>query len=680
MNLIETNSLRANLPPVTPAHPADRGQTARPLGAVPTSVSGVRPDGRASAAAYALAMKTKSDSNLAMKTNSLAGSLTHLLATKSARLLALLFCIASFLSTPTAAAPVTNASVDLAVLILAADGHDNTLPAVRKALDFLGTPYVVYTATQTPGGLTTNLLFSGTHAFYSGVILTTGDLVYSPDGGATWASALSAAEWQTLASYQADFGVRQVTWYTYPTANYGFGPATAIDTSASPLSVNFTAAGRTVFSYVNTANALQVKMAWTYLAPPLDTNTTALLSDAQGNALAAVKTFPDGRQNLALTFDSNEYLTHNWVLAYGLVNWVNKGLFLGERRAWVGAQVDDLFIDDDIFRATVYRVTGTDMQAVLNWQRAKQARPVTKSLKLDLAFNGVGTTGIYPNDTLTPWARANQSAFKWINHTFDHENLDRVDYVFAKAQITNNNAVAVSLGLTAFSKKNMVCPDVSGLVNLNFLNAAYDTGIRYLVSDTSIPAYNNPSPNAGLTNLLKPGIFMIPRHPNNLFYNVSTPSEWAAEYNFLYRTYWGRDLSYAEILDNQSEALLGYLLKGDMDPWMFHQSNLRAYDGVHTLLGDLLDATFAKYEALFNLPLLSPTMDVLGAKMANRTAYNVAGVRATRNPNNTVTLRATKAATFPVTGLKTTGSELYGGQYIKTVTLGAGQSVTITLQ
>ena len=37
------------------------------------------------------------------------------------------------------------------------------------------------------------------------------------------------------------------------------------------------------------------------------------------------------------------------------------------------------------------------------------------------------------------------------------------------------------------------------------------------------------------------------------------------------------------------------MLMGDMDPQMFHQSNLHAYDGTHSLLGDLYDATFTTY-------------------------------------------------------------------------------------
>src|SRR5206468_2897952 len=109
----------------------------------------------------------------------------------------------------------------------------------------------------------------------------------------------------------------------------------------------------------------------------------------------------------------------------------------------------------------------------------------------------------------------------------------------------------------------------------------------------------NPSPNAGICSPGQPAVLMIPRHPTNLYFNVSTPAEWVAEYNSFYGQAglipppwgWGYDLNYEQILDRESQALLSYLLKGDIDPLMFHQPNLRAYDGTHTLLGDLLDAT-----------------------------------------------------------------------------------------
>ena len=58
------------------------------------------------------------------------------------------------------------------------------------------------------------------YMFWFGV--TTGSLAH-PDGSGGFVSALSAAQWQNLWNYEAQFGVRQVTWYTVPNADYGFG-------------------------------------------------------------------------------------------------------------------------------------------------------------------------------------------------------------------------------------------------------------------------------------------------------------------------------------------------------------------------------------------------------------------------------------------------------------------------
>jgi hypothetical protein len=326
-----------------------------------------------------------------------------------------------------------------------------------------------------------------------------------------------------------------------------------------------------------------------------------------------------------------------------------------------------------------YRISGSDLQSVLAWQNGVRTRPGMQNMTLTQAFNGYGATvGAYQPDTLSPAVKSNQAQFYWVSHTYDHANLDTVDYATAASEITRNNQVAASLGLTHFTTSTMVTPDVSGLTNPNYLQAAVDHGIRFVVTDTSQPGYANPSPNAGIYNVQQPSLLMIPRRPNNLFYNVSTPAEWTAEYNCIYRSFWGRDLSYQEIVDQESQTLLTYLLKGDLDPWMFHQSNLRAYDGTHTLLGDLLDLTLQKYQQLYNLPPLSPTMDQLGQTMARRMQYNAAGVTASIT-GLTITLHAGQAARVPVTGLLTLGAQSYGGQHISYLNLAAGQSLTLPL-
>ena len=113
---------------------------------------------------------------------------------------------------------------------------------------------------------------------------------------------------------------------------------------------------------------------------------------------------------------------------------------------------------------------------------------------------------------------------------------------------------------------------------------------------------------------------------------------------------------------------------------MFHQANTRDYDGGgHSLLSELLTATFDKYAAAATLPIVSPTMDDLAARVTNRMTFNGSGVVATIQPRTSVTISVTAAATVPVTGLCVPGAESYGGQTISYLPLAAGQSVTLSL-
>jgi hypothetical protein len=116
---------------------------------------------------------------------------------------------------------------------------------------------------------------------------------------------------------------------------------------------------------------------------------------------------------------------------------------------------------------------------------------------------------------------------------------------------------------------------------------------------------------------------------------------------------------------------------------MFHTPNITAYDGVHSVLSDVLDATFAKYDALSQAPIRDLTFGQVGADQKARGLYNASGVKATVTPCTSLTLTATSAATIPVTGVSYTASnstvETYAGLKISNVTLTAGQTVTIPL-
>jgi hypothetical protein len=564
------------------------------------------------------------------------------------------------------------------ILVLSADGTEPELSAIRQVLDYVGTPYDVFIATQR-SDLTPGQLASGTLGYYQAVFLTTGQLTTQSSGQSV--SALSATEWQNLWSYEAAFGVREISWYTYPSADYGYSTAsiTAVDTSSAAYQAHWTAQGAALFPSVNASQPVVIQNAWTYLAAPAP-DATPLLVDNAGRALGVVRAVPDGREILSLTFDGAGYLTHSMQLSYGLLNWATRGLFLGERHTFASPQIDDLLIDDDIWGSnTTFRMSGTDLATGHQWQLGRQAQPVTAGFELAFAFNGSGASGYSP-DTLTPEVVALRDQFHWINHTYTHENLDRVSYSTAYGEIQNNNLEADSLGLVGYVRTTLVTPDVSGLTTLNAMQAAYDTGVRYVVSDTSVSGQDNPTPDTGIVNSQLAAILEVPRRPTNLYYNVSTPAEWTSEYNSIYHSYWGRDLTYAEILDVEGQMLVNYMLRGEDDPWMFHQPNLRAYDGTHSLLSDLLDLALSRYGNLLTVPIVSPTFQDVGQRMRDRAAYNAAGVSAVITPGQSITISVVSGATVPVTGLASTGAEQYAGQSITHVTLGAGQSATYPLQ
>ena len=441
--------------------------------------------------------------------------------------------------------------VDMKLLVISADGNETDFPAIKAFLSQIGIPYDVLIATQTP--LSSSTLWDGaSHGYYYGVILATGNLTYynatvSPP---RWESAFDENEWQTLWDYESEFGVRQVTSYTYPAGlpdNYGLNLITYQDTTSAPLQATLTTQGKTVFSDLQPNSPITFKNAWVYLAKVISPAlTTPLLQTAQGYAIASITAYPDGRQNLAVTAANNPYLMHSLLLSYGVINWVTKGMFLGERRVNMDIQVDDLFIDDDLWDTVAltdttgltYRMVPNDVTVLKNWESGiRNGVNYANNLAVEFAFNGEGTTSFFNPDPLTSAIKTYKNWFNFVNHTYSHENLDNISYSQAMTEIRTNHQMANntnSLNLGNYFKDSLVQPDISGLNNAEFLRAAKDFGLKYLISDTSRPEWNNPTPNAGFYSTYQPSILIIPRRPTNLFYNLTTPAEWVSEYNCYY--------------------------------------------------------------------------------------------------------------------------------------------------
>jgi hypothetical protein len=241
---------------------------------------------------------------------------------------------------------------------------------------------------------------------------------------------------------------------------------------------------------------------------------------------------------------------------------------------------------------------------------------------------------------------------------------------------------------------------VTGLNDPNVPTYMFQDGIQYVVSDTSVlnttnPPNNNgtnPSPNVGIVNSYQPGIYEVPRRPNDIFYNAANWNDDTAEFLCLYNNpavppY--NTFTAAQILDYVSSSFVTNMLMGDEDPEMFHQPDLHDYDGLgHSLISDTYDMTFAKYEALYHLPVLSLTLDQLAQSMQARNAYNLSGVTgslvgASGSQQVILTMpvgASVTSASIPVTGLTSAGAETYGGTNISHITLTPGQSVTLPLQ
>src|SRR5205814_7286644 len=164
---------------------------------------------------------------------------------------------------------------------------------------------------------------------------------------------------------------------------------------------------------------------------------------------------------------------------------------------------------------------------------------------------------------------------------------------------------------------------------------------------------------------------------------VATPDDWTAEYNCSYGPngtlpgfHFDHNLTYHEMLDFISNELMADLLRGELDPWMFHQTNLAAYDGTHSILGDLLDMTFQKYGSYVTFPIVSPSIDVLGGQMKDRTTIRFQGIDATIKPGVAIVFTSPANVTVRVTGLWS-GAEQYAGQWISWVPLTANTPLTV---
>lgn len=567
------------------------------------------------------------------------------------------------------------------LLVLCPSRDDPGFGAITGILDYVGVQYDTLATDEEE--LTEDRLSNGSYANYQGIIVTTGNPGQWDSERSRWAHEFSEQAWNVLHKFRARFGIRLATLFCQPgdqSADFDLRAAEFVDTHNESLHLSLTEAGQEIFWYLNPDHPIIVQSVAAYVAQSDDPANVPLLVTYDGRTAGMIRYDPQGCDQLTLTMGHSGTSQHTQLLGYGIINWVMRGLFLGQRHVYLNVQVDDIFNSNRLWdvealsdvNGPIYRITADDVDAVSDWQeRLRHTQTAGVPFMLDLAFNGAGVDQAPESDPLCKNLMWRQAEFRWINHGFTHLHLDDADDEASFHEIQHNHGAAIKLGLRQYAPDSMVTSDMSGLENSEFLVAAKESGVRYLVCDTSREGWANPSPNVGNQSEIEPEILVIPRHPTDLLHDASTPEEWVSRYNYIYRSYWGRDLSFEEIIEQEADVIVKYLLAFDIDPLMFHQANLRAYDGTHSLLSDLIDLVLAKYNDHYrDVPVVNIGMNEIGEEMERRAIYNSAKISANLIVGNGLILSADRDVTVAITGVHLEDvSECYANQHISLITL-----------
>ncbi|KAG9243216.1 hypothetical protein BJ878DRAFT_511884 [Calycina marina] len=534
---------------------------------------------------------------------------------------------------------VASTKVQSTVLILARD----TLSAysASSGLNGYGIPFEVVVVPQT--GITLPVLNSSSSAGNYGAIVVVSEVSYNYGGTLGFQSAITAAQWAQIYQYQVSFGVRAVRLDVFPSTDLG---VTAIggccndgveqliqisDTSAFPTS------GLKVGAGVSTQGL------WHYPATILNATIAtpfATFGPSAGfpaSSVAGVINNINDRQQMVFFIgfatewsSTSNYLQHAWI------HWATRGLYAGYRRINLNTQVDDMFLESDIYYPAINRtfiITPTDLDQHIAWMDSVNSRlPAGSNYFIEVGHNGNGNietaddinanericrpgpieygdqidtalefqkplgtgTDIWPTtattypynvtctagDLLMNWwsQPSNMNAYAHVSHTFTHEDENNATFADVNREISWNQAWLTQVGIasaTKWSPKGLIPPAITGLHNGDALRAWQTNGIVQVVGDNTRPALMNTQ------NEFWPLITTV---ADNGFAGIQISPRWAT--NIYYNcdlpictvqewinTSAGNGDWYA-LLDLEQATNTRHLLGLHRDPFMFHQANL----------------------------------------------------------------------------------------------------------
>jgi len=491
-------------------------------------------------------------------------------------------------------------------------------------------------------------------------------------------SALKCAE--------RDGGLRRLSAYAYPGPQYGLNPP-SWSGRLDDVIARLTPRGLEVFPYLRGPVPIDPG-TWGYLATPEPRGCfEPLLLGPSGSSLLGVWCDGDGREQMVQTFDANSAQVHGQLLRQGILAWLTRGVHVGYQRNYLTVHVDDVLLPNHGWDPERH-VTGGGMLRMSAQDALRTARwSQTRGIRLDFACNGAGSERHAreigaSRDPLLDALLTERDAFGWVNHTFEHQDLDGASQAAIENEITRNLEWAAEHGIE-FEPDVLITGEHTGLANLtarpprdenpNLAPALNARGIRFVACDASRPypscgsGPDSPAVPAG-TPFVSGGTLAVPRYPTALAHDVATADQLIDRL----RQSGGATVgSWRQVVSAEARRIFAKVLSNDPRPHFFHQSNLMATvvdpDTVRSsLLCELLDSVLDLYHSLIepSMPLVQPTLSEIGRHLlrhqAGRHAWASGRLEVYREGTAvTVVNRAGSPLELPLTGAP--AGENYGG-------------------
>ena len=301
-------------------------------------------------------------------------------------------------------------------LVIATDAADVGLATWRTVLDQIGTPYDVVLATTTQIDQTTLVRPDGVGR-YDAVLLASSAL-WLPENGGAFRSALTPESWNALWECERTFGVRQAALSTSPGTSpedYCMRPSSEGSVGNNPVAANVAPAGAPLFDRLKAGAPIPIIDAYVYRATVAPGCPAQPVLTIGSDVVGVLSTAPDGRERMGITMALPAAQTAMNLLAYGIVRWATRGVFLGEERNWLAVDVDDWFLP------TLRQKTDGSTEAFrLTWPEARSSADQQHALRKrhplagDFTLTWRSTPALHQGN-LHEYAPGRSLTFDWLD-------------------------------------------------------------------------------------------------------------------------------------------------------------------------------------------------------------------------------------------------------------------------